>query len=121
MQRCLTWCETQTRAQKILRFSRFCRAFALSLFSLFLACQVNAEEKAEPERRYAVNIPKQNLADAIKLEQSITTDGPLQQEEKENKVKQENAEDNIKNNESIKNFMTKFDATIKEKSIKPIN
>ena len=57
----------------------------------------------------------------IKLEQSITTDGPLQQEEKENKVKQENAEDNIKNNESIKNFMTKFDATIKEKSIKPIN
>ena len=58
MQRCLTWCETQTRAQKILRFSRFCRAFALSLFSLFLACQVNAEEKAEPERRYAVNIPK---------------------------------------------------------------
>ena len=57
----------------------------------------------------------------IKLEQSITTDGPLQQEEKENKVKQENAEDNFKNNESIKNFMTKFDATIKEKSIKPIN
>ena len=57
----------------------------------------------------------------IKLEQSITTDGPLQQEEKENKVKQESAEDNIKNNESIKNFMTKFDATIKEKSIKPIN
>lgn len=57
----------------------------------------------------------------IKLEQSITADGPLQQEEKENKVKQENAEDNIKNNESIKNFMTKFDATIKEKSIKPIN
>ena len=57
----------------------------------------------------------------IKLEQSITTEGPLQYEEKENKIKQEKAEDNIKNNDAIKNFMTKFDATIKEKSIKPIN
>ncbi|MAC67889.1 MAG: DNA polymerase III, subunit gamma and tau [Gammaproteobacteria bacterium] len=57
----------------------------------------------------------------IKLEQSITTEGPLQHEEKENKIKQEKAEDNIKNNDAIKNFMTKFDATIKEKSIKPIN
>ena len=65
MLQCLTWCETQNRAQQILRFSRFCRAFALSLFPLFLACPVNAEEKAEPERRYAVNIPKQNLADAL--------------------------------------------------------
>ena len=57
----------------------------------------------------------------IKLEQSITTEGPLQHEEKENKIKQEKAEDNIKNNDAIKNFMTKFDANIKEKSIKPIN
>ena len=51
----------------------------------------------------------------------ITNEGPLQHEEKENKIKQEKAEDNIKNNDAIKNFMTKFDATIKEKSIKPIN
>ncbi len=57
----------------------------------------------------------------IKLEHSNINDGPLQQEEQENIAKQSNAEDSINNNDSIKNFMTKFDATLKEKSIKPVN
>jgi DNA polymerase-3 subunit gamma/tau len=59
----------------------------------------------------------------IKIDMSHSTKkgGPLFIKEQEDIVKQNAAENNIKNDDSIKDFMNRFDATLKDKSIKPIN
>jgi hypothetical protein len=55
------------------------------------------------------------------MSHSTKKGGPLFIKEQEDIVKQNAAEKNIKNNDSIKDFMNRFDATLKDKSIKPIN
>ena len=57
----------------------------------------------------------------IDISHSTKKGGPLFIKEQEDIVKQNAAEKNIKNNDSIKDFMNRFDATLKDKSIKPIN
>jgi hypothetical protein len=57
----------------------------------------------------------------IDISHSTKKGGPLFLKEQEDIVKQNAAEKNIKNNDSIKDFMNRFDATLKDKSIKPIN
>ena len=65
----------------------------------------------------------ESFAKDIKIDISHSTKkgGPLFIKEQEDIVKQNAAEKNIKNNDSIKDFMNRFDATLKDKSIKPIN
>jgi DNA polymerase-3 subunit gamma/tau len=57
----------------------------------------------------------------IDISHSTKKGGPLFIKEQEDILKQNAAEKNIKNNDSIKDFMNRFDATLKDKSIKPIN
>ena len=65
----------------------------------------------------------ESFAKDIKIDISHSTKkgGPLFIKEQEDIVKQNTAEKNIKNNDSIKDFMNRFDATLKDKSIKPTN
>ena len=65
----------------------------------------------------------ESFAKDIKIDISHSTKkgGPLFIKEQEDIVKQNAAEKNIKNNDSIKDFMNRFDATLKDKSIKPTN
>ena len=57
----------------------------------------------------------------IDISHSTKKGGPLFIKEQEDTVKQNAAVKNIKNNDSIKDFLNRFDATLKDKSIKPIN
>ena len=65
----------------------------------------------------------ESFAKDIKIDISHSTKkgGPLFIKQQEDIVKQNVAEKNIKNNDSIKDFMNRFDATLKDKSIKPTN
>ena len=57
----------------------------------------------------------------ISLNQSNVKGGPLFIKEQEDVLRQTQAESKIKSDDSIKDFMNKFDASLKEKSIKPLN